>query len=231
MTMKLIAVSLTLKLLLSCPPFLVCPPSLSWTARSRLLILSMRPLICPWSIPCHFLIRMRRKPLESGVRLYGLVHFLLLLQKSPSDGHSLAGRPHFPELGSDSTIYWPSLVTFSPDELQLASTYRLLSNQRSVLFPVWSFEPSFLLSWNTFPCLTIVVCLPSLTPLLGYWQLLVSMFIATDLSKTRPKKIIYKRRAKETPILLVTIQRFSLNRGFCNFWNSTLSHSSAQTTS
>ena len=42
--------------------------------------------------------------LESGVRLYGLVHFLLL-QKSPSDGHSLAGRPHFPELGSDSPIY------------------------------------------------------------------------------------------------------------------------------
>ena len=114
MTMKLIAVSLTLKLLLSCPPFLVCPPSLSWTARSRLLILSMRHLICHWSIPCHFLIRMRRKPLESGVRLYGLVHFLLLLQKSPSDGHSLAGRPHFPELGSDSTIYWPSLVTFLP---------------------------------------------------------------------------------------------------------------------
>ena len=41
--------------------------------------------------------------LESGVRLDGLVHFLLL-QKSHSGGHSLAGCLHFPELGSHSTI-------------------------------------------------------------------------------------------------------------------------------
>ena len=50
--------------------------------------------------------------LESGVRLDGLVHFLLL-QKSHSGGHSLAGCPHFPELGSHSTI----LLTVAGDVL------------------------------------------------------------------------------------------------------------------
>ena len=123
-----------------------------------------------------------------------------------------------------TVYYWPSLVTLLPDELQLASTYRLLSNQRSVLFPVWSFWA--ILSWNTFPCL----------PLL-YASHLWPLCLVTDnycwcssqtIYPTRDKKIIYKRRAKETLILLVTIQRFSLNRGFCNFWNSTLSHSSAR---
>ena len=110
----------------------------------------------------------------------------------------------------------------------LASTYRLLSNQRSVLFPVWSFEPSFLLSWNTFPCLPLLYA-SHLWPLClvtdNYWWVCSSQPI---YPKRDQKNIIYKRRAKETPILLVTIQRFSLNRGFCNFWNSTLSHSSAR---
>ena len=54
--------------------------------------------------PLPFTDQDASQSLKSGVRLDGLVHFLLL-QKSPSDGHSLAGRPHFPELGSDSTIY------------------------------------------------------------------------------------------------------------------------------
>ena len=200
------------------PQYLLCPPSLSWTARIRLLILSIRPLICPWSIPCHFLIRMRRNPSRVVSGLICLLTFFFMeshkcsigfksgllagqsrvsmpsvsknsvvmaavcglalscirknpsptaaaygtttgrrtwsmytwavtpplrmirsvfpsalipaLQKSPSGGHSLAGRPHFHELGSDSTMYWPSMVLFQLDELQLASTYRLLSNQR-----------------------------------------------------------------------------------------------------
>ena len=220
MTMKLIAVSLTLKLLLSCPPFLVCPPSLSWTARSRLLILSMRPLICPWSIPCHFLIRMRRKPLESGVRLYGLVHFLLL-QKSPSDGHSLAGRPHFPELGSDSTIYWPSLVTFLP-RIDVPASIKPTIRPLSCLV-VWAIFPVIL---EHLSLLTIVACLPSLTPLFtdNYcWCSSQPIYPKRDQKKTFIKGGQKKRRSYSSQY-----KRFSLNRGFCNFWNSTLSHSSAR---
>ena len=135
------------------PQYLVCPPSLL-TARSRLLILQTRHLICPWSIPCHFLIRMRRNPSRVVSGVMDLFTFFCC-RSHPRTATPWQVVPISLSLVAISSFtdrrWWRC-----NHELQLALTYRLLSNQRSVLFPVWSVEPSFLLSWNTFPCLTII---------------------------------------------------------------------------
>ena len=209
MTMKLIAVSLTLKLLLSCPPFLVCPPSLSWTARSRLLILSMRPLICPWSIPCDFLIRMQRRSHPRTATPWQVVHISL----------SLVAIPPFTDRR------WWRFYLMSCSSHRRTGFYQT-NDPSSFLFGRLSHLSCYL--ETPFPVLPLLYA-SHLWPLClvtdNYWWVCSSQPI---YPKRDQKNIIYKRRAKETPILLVTIQRFSLNRGFCNFWNSTLSHSSAR---
>ena len=76
-TMKFHAVSLTLKLLIYCPPFLMCPPinvlnckeSSSHTPNETFDLSLVNPLPFP--------DQDASQSLEGGVRLDGLVHFLL----------------------------------------------------------------------------------------------------------------------------------------------------------